>query len=194
MFPNDWIIGSVDMARSLKGDMSNDSYSFLIIEQNMNFEGYRTSNMISILNYFVKSTEEIAYDLIILEIVSILIIIILVNAIMSMEIKENVRNISIMRCLGATPKTILYIYMLRAMYISIVGGLLGLCLGVINSYLLVGAIPRLGFKTLYAVYVPTIVLIIPFLIALFSGFIGSIIPLRKATRIEPLEGLQGGNN
>ena len=194
MFPNNWVIGSVDMARALRGDMCNDSYSFLIIGENVVFEGYRTSNMISILNYFIKSTEEIAYDLIILEIVSIMIIIILVNAIMNMELKENIKNICIMRGLGATPNTIFYIYLLRALYISTVGGLFGLCLGVISSYILVGAVPRLGFETLYAVYVPTIVLIIPFVIALFAGFIGSVVPLWKATKIEPLHGLQGGRS
>jgi len=103
--------------------------------------------------------------------------------IMLVSVTERTREIGIRMALGAQPKDILWQFLLEALVLSGVGGLLGIALG------LGGARAVERFSQLPVEVTPA-----PVLVAfLFGGMVGvffGLHPARKASRLRPIEALR----
>ncbi|PIZ40342.1 MAG: hypothetical protein COY42_21485 [Armatimonadetes bacterium CG_4_10_14_0_8_um_filter_66_14] len=104
-------------------------------------------------------------------------------AVMLIAVKERTREIGIRRAVGARQRDILLQFVLEALTLSLMGGLLGVALGTASSWL-----------TAALMHWP--VLIAPQTVLLsfsFSGVIGvffGVYPARKAARLNPIDALR----
>jgi putative ABC transport system permease protein len=103
--------------------------------------------------------------------------------IMLVSVTERTREIGIRMALGARPRDILWQFLLEALVLSGVGGLLGIVLG------LGGATAVARFSQLPVEVTPASVLI-AFLFAGLVGVFFGLHPARKASRLRPIDALR----
>lgn len=103
--------------------------------------------------------------------------------IMLASVMERIREIGIRRAIGATEGDIIFQFLLEAVAISLIGGLLGIILGVVGAQL-IGS---------YA-DIPTVVsgwsIILSFGIAVSIGIIFGLTPAKKAAEQDPITALR----
>ncbi len=103
--------------------------------------------------------------------------------IMLVSVTERTREIGIRQSVGATADDIRVQFLAEALLISIVGGLIGLVVGFIGSWLF-GA-----FSGMRTVIVPTSI-ILAFLSAAVVGIFFGYYPANKAAQLDPIEALR----
>ena len=103
--------------------------------------------------------------------------------IMLVSVTERTREIGIRMALGARPRDILWQFLLEALVLSGVGGLVGILLGLGGA----GAVAR--FSQLPVEVTPASVLI-AFLFAGLVGVFFGLHPARKASRLRPIDALR----
>ena len=103
--------------------------------------------------------------------------------IMLVSVTERTREIGIRMALGARPRDILWQFLLEALVLSGVGGLLGILVG------LGGATAVARFSQLPVEVTPASVLI-AFLFAGLVGVFFGLHPARKASRLRPIDALR----
>jgi len=103
--------------------------------------------------------------------------------IMLVSVTERTREIGIRMAVGATERQVLLQFLVEAIVLSLIGGILGigfgLLLGAVGSYAL-----NIGFVPDYRVIVASFV---------FSAFVGVVFgyfPARRAARLDPIEALR----
>jgi len=103
--------------------------------------------------------------------------------IMLVSVTERTREIGIRLAIGARGREVLFQFLIEAIVLSTIGGILGIGLGMLSSY----GVTR-------ALSIPFVIL--PEVIAgafLFSGFVGvafGFLPARKAARLDPIDALR----
>ena len=185
-FPNYWVIVNYTLFKEM-GIKPN----FVILNKDMKIDGFKTMSMTSLTQFYSKTAEEIGFDLMLMNLISIVVIYLFVNALLNMEISENTKKIAIMRAIGSTKYNIGAIYLLRSLYIGFMGMLIGFSFGVVLSYLLSSIIPLFGMLTYFNVYVPTIVIIVDFGVSVVGSVLASITPIRRVIKINLIGGLRG---
>ncbi len=171
---------------------SSEPPNFLIVTKHVSILGYTTKSMTSLSLFYEKTAEEISFDLFLLDIISLVVIYLFINALLMMEIRENSKKIAILRAIGSSNGNIAGLYLLRSLYIGTMGMIIGFSLGVALSYLLSAIIPLLGFLTYFYVYIPPFVFIADLIIAVVGSIIAAISPVRKVLNIKVIRGLRGG--
>ncbi|MHB9095569.1 MAG: ABC transporter permease, partial [Eubacteriales bacterium] len=104
--------------------------------------------------------------------------------IMLVTVTERTREIGIRKAVGAKRRDILAQFLLESVFVSALGGLIGIAAGFAGARLLKEAVPRL----------PTVItpwsIAVAFLFALLVGLFFGIYPARKAARLDPIEALR----
>jgi len=103
--------------------------------------------------------------------------------IMLATILERIKEIGVRRALGATRQDIVFQFLMEAVVISLLGGILGIILGI-------------GGALLVAKYIdiPTVIsfwsIFLSFTIAVLVGVIFGFMPAQKAARLDPITALR----
>lgn len=104
--------------------------------------------------------------------------------IMLVTVTERTREIGIRKAVGAKRRDIMIQFLMESVFISALGGLIGIVVGLWGSRLLKDIIPKL----------PTVIspwsVIMAFSFALLVGLFFGIYPARKAARLDPIEALR----
>jgi lipoprotein-releasing system permease protein len=112
-----------------------------------------------------------------------------------MMVLEKQRDIAILTAMGATQKTIMWVFMLQGLIIGLVGTVLGAALGIgtsmiLNTYKLI----QLEAEVYSIPYVPFHVKILDVVLvcgtALLISFVATLYPARSASRLDPVEVLR----
>jgi lipoprotein-releasing system permease protein len=112
-----------------------------------------------------------------------------------MMVLEKQRDIAILTAMGATQKTIMWVFMLQGLIIGLVGTILGAALGIgvsviLNTYKLI----QLQAEVYSIPYVPFHVKILDVVLicgtALLISFVATLYPARSASRLDPVEVLR----
>ena len=188
IFPNNWIYASKDTLRSLNPELEN-GYSFVVVpeynEKAIHYlekQGYNVMQSVSIVKFFELGFYQVEGNLWGVVISSAVIIVILVYNIMRIETQYRVPDIKIIKYLGASPKTVLYVFLFQAIFISGIGAGLGLALGIITANTIVSLTQLVGFTSVLVPQVTPYVIGLPMGIAVFAGFIGGLLPSYKASK------------
>lgn len=114
--------------------------------------------------------------------------------ILNMFIYEKMNDIAILKATGFTGRDVMYIFIVQALIIGLVGGVLGLAIGyggavlIDNIPFVTEALPTI--KT-YPINYDPLYYITGILFALVATFLAGYLPARKAQRIDPVEIIRG---
>jgi putative ABC transport system permease protein len=103
--------------------------------------------------------------------------------IMLVSVRERTNEIGLRLALGARPGYIMLQFMVEAVIISLLGGLVGVILGVLIAYVACNII-----GAAFTLSASTILLAVGFSVAV--GLLFGILPARKASRLDPIEALR----
>lgn len=107
-----------------------------------------------------------------------------VLTIMSMALRERIPEIGVLRALGCTKMTILWMFLIEAMAISLVGGLLGLCIVMLLVFGLSFVAPDLPIR------VQPIYLLLSLAMSCGIGLLAGISPAMRAADLNPVDALR----
>ncbi len=103
--------------------------------------------------------------------------------IMLVTVTERTREIGIRKAIGAKKRHILYQFLVEAVVISSVGGIMGVFLGV-------GLAKLISFFTSIAIKFSLSVIFIAFSFAVLVGIVFGVYPANKAAKLNPIEALR----
>ncbi|WP_419651176.1 ABC transporter permease [Veillonella atypica] len=147
-----------------------------------NLDDFNIQNMKSIMETMEQTTGTLTLFLGAVAAISLVVGGIGIMNIMLVSVTERTREIGIRKALGATYIVIVTQFLIEAVVISLMGGLIGIALG-IGASKLIGLAS--GMSTVISV--PTIVLSFAFSMAI--GLVFGIYPARKAAKLNPIDAL-----
>ncbi|MFP4610615.1 MAG: ABC transporter permease [Thiohalophilus sp.] len=108
---------------------------------------------------------------------------ILIMNVMLVAVSQRTAEIGLLKALGATPGQVLVLILIEALLLAGLGGLIGLGIGQLGSWGLRSAIPALQ------AYPPAWANTLSFGVALLTGILFSLLPARRAARLDPVQAL-----
>ena len=102
--------------------------------------------------------------------------------IMLVSVTERTMEIGIRKAIGAKDKHIMFQFIIEAVIVSLIGGVIGIALGIIGSYTLLNYMGMLGTISLEAIIISTIS-------SILVGLISGIYPAKKAAKLDPIVAL-----
>ncbi|PKO42391.1 MAG: peptide ABC transporter permease [Betaproteobacteria bacterium HGW-Betaproteobacteria-22] len=108
---------------------------------------------------------------------------ILVMNVMLVSVTQRTAEIGLLKALGATAQSVQQLFMVEALLLSVLGGLLGLCLGYLGAWVLRYLYP------LFPAYPPLWAVIAGLGTALVSGLLFGVLPARSAARLDAIQAL-----
>ncbi len=104
-------------------------------------------------------------------------------AVMMISVRERTLEIGIRRAVGAKERDILTQFLVESLILSLNGGIVGLALGLIISYVV-------SATTKWDLIVPDFIVVISFLVTLLIGLFFGVYPARKAAALNPIDALK----
>ena len=104
-------------------------------------------------------------------------------AVMLILVRERTNEIGVRRAVGARRKDILLQFMMEATSLSIGGGIAGILIGLLGSFVV-------RYATKWPVSLSVMPIIISFGFSFVVGFFFGVYPARKASRLDPIEALR----
>jgi putative ABC transport system permease protein len=109
--------------------------------------------------------------------------------IMLVSVKERTREIGIRKSFGATKKNILTQFLLEAMFLTIIGGIIGITLGGLLSYISSLIFTKL-LGTSWGFFLPINSVLLGVGVSATVGLIFGIYPAKKAANLSPINALR----
>lgn len=147
-----------------------------------NLDDFNIQNMNSIMETMEETTGTLTLFLGAVAAISLVVGGIGIMNIMLVSVTERTREIGVRKALGATYSVIVTQFLIEAVVISLMGGIIGIILGVGSSKLIGMAS---GMSTVISI--PTIVMSFAFSVAI--GLVFGIYPARKAAKLNPIDAL-----
>ncbi len=108
--------------------------------------------------------------------------------IMLISVNQRVREVGLRKAVGAKNIHIIIQFLIEATFITLIGGILGIILGIFVSFLTSVVIKSLGYNWDFIISLSSIVLATS--VSVVIGLIFGIYPARKASLISPMEALR----
>jgi len=108
--------------------------------------------------------------------------------IMLVIVTERTKEIGLRKALGAKQRDILTQFVIEAILISVLGGMIGIVIGVSVSLAMTYIINSVGFSWPYVISLEAV--FISFFVAAFFGIVFGWYPAKKAARLNPIEALR----
>ncbi len=177
------IVKGADMAEA-QSQLRNLLYDRHEIPKSQTEEAFRIFNMADIQNALSQTSKTLGTLLIAIASIALVVGGIGIMNIMLVSVTERTREIGLRKAIGATSHDILIQFLIEAATIGVLGGMIGICLGVIISFVI----------SEFAGWVTSIS--IPGVLGAFwfSSLVGmafGIWPARRAARLHPIEALRG---
>jgi putative ABC transport system permease protein len=108
--------------------------------------------------------------------------------IMLATVAERTREIGLRKAVGATNSAVMRQFLLEAGTLTFLGGIVGIIIGTILSYLITLLMHYLGYDWAFLVSISSILLAVG--VSILTGVIFGLYPALKASRLNPIEALR----
>ncbi len=106
---------------------------------------------------------------------------------MLISVSQRIREIGLRKAVGARSHHVLIQFLTESVILTVAGGLLGVLLGILLTWVAAVVIARLGYT--WEFLVPPVGLVIGFLVSLLIGVVFGLSPARRAAKVSPMEAL-----
>lgn len=151
-------------------------------------DDFRVTTMAEMMS--IMDTVTGALTLLLLAIVAISLVVggVGIMNIMYVAVSERTGEIGLRKAVGANTKDILWQFLIESVFITIVGGIIGIFLGILVSYLISIGANAYGLDWNFAIPVKAYVVAIGF--STFFGLAFGLYPAKKAAQLDPIEALR----
>ncbi|PIR73550.1 MAG: multidrug ABC transporter substrate-binding protein [Candidatus Moranbacteria bacterium CG10_big_fil_rev_8_21_14_0_10_35_21] len=108
--------------------------------------------------------------------------------IMLIAVGQRIREVGLRKSLGAKNREIMSQFLAESVFVSLLGGIIGIILGISISFLASVIIQYLGYSWKFLISFQSIIVAV--LVSIFIGIIFGLYPARKASRVSPMEALR----
>jgi putative ABC transport system permease protein len=108
--------------------------------------------------------------------------------IMLISVNQRIREVGLRKAVGARTRHIIVQFLVESVFITLVGGIIGILFGILIALLASVVINALGYSWQFLISFSSIVVATS--IAVLIGIVFGIYPARKASRISPMEALR----
>lgn len=108
--------------------------------------------------------------------------------IMLVTVSERTREIGLRKALGATPRQIRDQFLIEAVLLTGVGGIVGILIGVLISYLIALGARYAGYDWAFVISISAVVLAVG--VSALTGIIFGLFPALKASKLDPINALR----
>ncbi|MCF0154577.1 MAG: ABC transporter permease [Veillonella sp.] len=147
-----------------------------------NLDDFNITNMSSVMKTMQETTGTLTLFLGAVAAISLIVGGIGIMNIMLVSVTERTREIGVRKALGATYRVIVTQFLIEAVVISLLGGLIGVIIGVAASYGIAAAT-----KMATVISIPTILMSFGFSMAI--GLVFGLYPAQKAAKLNPIDAL-----
>jgi len=190
IFPDEWLIVPRTTMQELRPEMEGN-YSFVMIidsdipleEQPCCASNTEIRQTSSVVSFFEKGIYQVEQDLWGIILMSGLMTALLVYCIIAIETEYYAPTIKILRGMGANRNFVIKIFIYKALFITIVGGILGVALGICAAFAIASISSLLGVVSFITPSADFSSVVLPVIIAMIFGLIGGIWPAIKASRM-----------
>jgi putative ABC transport system permease protein len=139
------------------------------------------------LDLLKNITNVIRYFLITVASVALLVGGIGIMNIMLISVNQRVKEVGLRKAIGAKNKDVLSQFLVESIFVSLVGGVIGIILGILFSFIIYLVVNYLGYEWDFLISVSSILIVV--FVSVVVGIVFGIYPARKASRISPMEAL-----
>lgn len=138
----------------------------------------------------ILSTVTGAVTLLLLAIVAISLIVggVGIMNIMYVVVTERTSEIGLRKAVGAKYSDIIKQFLIDSVLVTLIGGIIGIALGILASYLISAGANYFGFDWKFSIPLKAFIVSLGF--SAFFGLVFGIYPARKAARLDPIEALR----
>ena len=147
-----------------------------------NLDDFNITNMSSVMETMQETTSTLTLFLGAVAAISLIVGGIGIMNIMLVSVTERTREIGVRKALGATYRVIVTQFLIEAVVISLMGGIIGIIIGVLAAY---GVSAATTMQTVISI--PTI--IASFAFSMGIGLIFGLYPAQKAAKLNPIDAL-----
>lgn len=108
--------------------------------------------------------------------------------IMLAAVQERTREIGLRKALGAKNRHIVQQFLIESVAITFIGGIIGICLGILISYIVAKVAQGMGYNWDFAISISSIV--VGCIVSVGIGLVFGIVPARRASELDPIEALR----
>ncbi|ETB64214.1 TPA: multidrug ABC transporter substrate-binding protein [Candidatus Nomurabacteria bacterium] len=180
----------VDSAENVKGTM-DDITRVLREEHNIKNESdddFSVRDLADAIKLLTGITDTLRIFLGLMASISLVVGGIGIMNIMLVTVSERTKEIGLRKAIGATSKKIKHQFLLEAIILTVTGGILGIILGILVSYVIALGARFAGYDWEFIISPLSIILAVG--VSVFTGIVFGIYPAIKASKLDPIEALR----
>jgi len=159
-----------------------------IKDQSGNSDDFSVRSAAQALDLLTNITDALRFFLAAMAALSLLVGGIGIMNIMLVRVSSRTREIGLRKAVGASNKDIMFQFLIEASSITVSGGIIGIVIGEIVSYLIAVIAQQLGYDWEFSVSLWSIILAVT--VSVSVGIIFGLYPAKKAGRLSPIEALR----
>jgi hypothetical protein len=188
IFPDDWLLVPRHVMDALRPDLVGD-YSFMMVIEPGGWElppeaaGLQERPTTGVVGFFEEGIYQVERGLWGIILISGVMVSLLVYCIISIETEYSAPTIRILRGIGASRAYVVQVFMLKALFITIVGGVLGTALGFCAASAISSISNLLDIMTFITPVASLESVALPVAVSAAAGAIGGLWPAIRASRM-----------
>ncbi len=158
-----------------------------IEDQSGDSDDFSVRSLKDLIDLITSITDGLKYFLALMAGISLVVGGIGIMNIMLISVNERTREIGVRKAIGAPNKAIISQFLLEAVFLTMIGGIIGIILGVFISWLISVVMGFLDYDWAFVVSPLSVLLAVA--ISALVGVIFGIYPANRASKLEPVEAL-----